>query len=189
VFSVDTRDKPVFPGHGVRLSLRGALMPELWDVESTFGLVSGDVTTFLSAGRRATLALRAGGKKLWGDYPFFEAATIGGGALDNGPIQEPPDTVRGFRSRRFMGDASLYGNAELRLRLSRMNIIVPGDWGLFGFVDSGRVFKNGEDSNTWHTGAGGGLWLTWLNDRIGLSAAVAHSTEDDLFYLKGGFSF
>ncbi len=97
--------------------------------------------------------------------------------------------MRGFRSRRFLGDSSLYGSAELRLRLSRLAIILPGDVGLLGFVDSGRVWLGGEDSNTWHTGAGGGIWYSLMDDLGLLSAGIAHSKEDDLFFFKGGFSF
>ena len=44
---------------------------------------------------RDVLALRVGGKKLWGTYPYHEAAFIGG-----------PDTVRGLRRRRPISAAS-----------------------------------------------------------------------------------
>ena len=44
-------------------------------------------------------------------------------------------TVRGLRLQRYAGDASAWGNAELRLRLFRANLLVPADVGLFGLVD------------------------------------------------------
>jgi hypothetical protein len=47
-----------------------------------------------------------------GTYPFMEAAFIGG-----------PDTVSGFSAQRFVGDASAYGNAELRLFLGRYRFV------------------------------------------------------------------
>jgi hypothetical protein len=186
---VDGRDQPMFPRRGIFLAARGTLFPKAWDVRETFGEANGSVTAYLSGGKRATLALRGGGKKVFGDHPYFEAASIGGGGLGVPALEEPDFTVRGFHSRRFLGDASLYGSADLRLRLSALTLVLPGHFGVFGFVDSGRVWLKGEDSGTWHTGAGGGIWYSILNDRSVFSAGVAHSKEDDLFYFKGGFTF
>ncbi len=74
---------------------------------STFGEVHGEASTYLTPGgapRAPTLALRVAGKRVFGDYPFQEAAYIGGHT-----------SVRGLRAERFGGDGSLYGSAELRL--------------------------------------------------------------------------
>ncbi len=100
---------------------------------------------------RPTLALRLGGKQVFGSYSFHEAAFIGGGGISGSD-----STVRGFRTQRFAGDGCLYGNAELRLRLSNIYIFIPGEIRLFGLSDIGRVYLDGEDSNTWHTAIGGG---------------------------------
>ncbi len=89
----------------------GSYYPSAWDVDSgAFGEVHGQVAVYLTASMplEPTLALRVGGKKVWGAFPFQEAAFIGGRS-----------TVRGFQEQRFAGDGSLYGNAELRLYLSR----------------------------------------------------------------------
>jgi hypothetical protein len=56
-------------------------------------------------------------------------------------------------------------------------------------VDSGRVFLAGDTANSWHTGYGGGLWLSFLNYLMAFSVAYGHSTEDNTVYFKGGFSF
>ncbi len=189
VLSFDSRDSQTFPKHGILFAARGTFFPKAWDVDESFGQAGGNASAFLSAGKWLTLALRAGGKKLWGPYPYFEAAAIGGGGLGKGSLNEPDYTVRGFRSRRFIGDASLYGNAEIRLKLSSISIVLPGRWGVFGFADSGRVWLEEEDSNDWHTGVGGGLWFSLLNDRSVFSAGLGHSNEDDIFYLRGGFTF
>jgi len=135
------------------------------------------------------LALRAGGKKVFGTYPYLEAASIGQGGLGAGALGEPQDTVRGFRARRFLGDASAFGNAEVRLRLSSITLILPGTWGINGFGDVGRVWLEGETSDTWHNGVGGGIWISLLNDRMAFSTGFAHSNEADLYYFKGGFSY
>jgi hypothetical protein len=136
-----------------------------------------------------TLALRAGGKKVFGVYPYFEGASIGEGGLGENALDEPEDTVRGYRARRYLGDASLWGNSEVRLRVSGLTLVVPGSWGIQGFADAGRVWLEGESSDTWHVGVGGGLWISLLNDRMALSAGLSHGRETDLFYVRGGFSY
>jgi hypothetical protein len=189
ILSFDTRDSVAFTRHGVFLAARGTLFPEAWDVKQTFGQVNGNADGFVSAGRWLTLALRAGGKKVFGDYPYMEAASIGGGGLGTGALEEPSHTVRGFRARRFLGDASLFGNAELRLKVSRISLILPAHWGVFGLADAGRVWLEGEDSNTWHTSFGGGIWVSLMNYRNTFSTGVAHSTEENRFFFHGGFTF
>ncbi len=185
----DTRDQPLFPRKGLLFALRGSVFPKAWDVVETFGQVNGEARGYVSAGKALTLALRAGGKKVFGLYPFHEAASIGSGGFQTGGLGYPSDSLRGFRTGRFAGDAAAFGNADLRLKLSRITLILPGTWGLVGFADVGRVWLQGETSDTWHSGAGGGLWLSFLNDRSALSAGIEHSKEEDLFYFTGGFSF
>jgi hypothetical protein len=189
VLSWASQDDLVFPRRGVFAALRGTYFPELWDVTSDFGEVNGNVSTYLSGGRAVTLALRAGGKKVFGVYPYMEAASIGQGGLGEGALGEPQDTVRGYRARRYLGDASLWGNAEVRLRVSGITIILPGAWGINGFADTGRVWLKGESSDTWHVGVGGGLWFSFLNDRMAFSTGISHGKEDNLYYFKGGFSY
>jgi hemolysin activation/secretion protein len=121
-----------------------------------------------------------GGKQLWGRYPYHEAAVIGG-----------PDTVRGLRRQRYAGDASAYGNAELRQRLFDFMFLVPIDVSVFGLADGGRVFLDGEDSDRWHHGFGGGIGLTFLRPENTLSIAAARGSDDDKvrLYFQGGFGF
>ena len=97
--------------------------------------------------------------------------------------------MRGFRARRFSGDSSVYGNADLRLRLGHMTLILPCHVGVFGLFDVGRVWYGGEDSDTWHTSYGGGIWLSFLNYRSTFSAYIAHSKEGNIFHVGGGFTF
>ena len=165
------------------------MWPEAWDLQSTFGEVDGNVNAYLSAGRWATLAVRGGGKRVFGDYPYRDAAYIGGGGLLTGAFDEPGRTLRGFRARRFGGDGALYGNADLRLRLGQITLILPAHVGIFGLADIGRVFLKGETSDTWHTAVGGGIWLSFLDYRNTLTAYIAHSKEDNVAHLGAGFTF
>jgi hypothetical protein len=176
-----------YTASGFYVEAIGAVFPKAWDVERTYGWVEGSASTYLTAGSngRATLALRAGGKHMLGDlYPFHNAATVGGGGFFSGQ-----DAVRGFRPNRFIGDSSLYGNADLRLYLSRFFVALPGEWGLFGFGDVGRVWFAGESSDTWHTGYGGGLWFGLLSRANAVAFTIAKSDERTAFYVRAGFSF
>ncbi len=177
---IDTRKPRAAATSGFLVAAGGSVYPRLWDVTSTFGEVHGEASTYLSARMplQPTLALRAGGQKVWGDFPFFEAASIGG-----------PTTVRGLRINRYIGDASAWGNAELRLRLSRYDIILPGEWGLFGLADAGRVWLGGESSSKWHHAFGGGLWFAPLTRANTVTAALARSEGRTGVYVRAGFMF
>jgi hypothetical protein len=145
------------------------VFPAWWDVEEVFGDVAAEATTFLSPKLplHPTFAFRTGAKKIWGPYPYFEAAYIG----DAG-------TVRLGRDNRYAGDASAYGNAELRLGLGRATIVLPTDFGVFGLADVGRVFLEGENSDVWHSSFGGGIWLAPIARDYTVSAAVAAGDDD-----------
>ncbi len=174
----DTRIPTDFASPGIRLLAEVFYYPEIWDAERPFGSVQGEVSVYLPYSRHLTLALRAGGKKVFGTYPFHESAFIGGSS-----------TVRGFRRGRFAGDAALYGNAELRLILGKAVILIPGEYGIFGLTDIGRVYLDGEISKKWHTAYGGGFFFSVLDLSTVFSLAVAASEEKTSVYFKAGFSF
>lgn len=165
---------------GVRLDVSGRFYPALWDVESSYGAVSAVGRAYVPAWvvPGSMLALQAGGQKVWGDAPWFDAAFIGG-----------EETVRGLRAQRYAGDASLYGSAELRIYLTDINILVPQLFGVFGLFDVGRVWVDGDSPGGWHTGYGGGIWIGFLGARYLLSAAYARSEEGGGLYIGSGFGF
>ena len=175
--TVDTRDRPNHPERGVLVAVRGVGYPNMGDVERAFGGAEGEASAYVRLGG-PVLALRAGGKQTFGTYPFHEAAFLGGGS-----------TLRGWTEQRFAGDASLYGNAELRVYLSEVFLVLPGEIGVFALADGGRVFLDGESSNAWHSALGGGLWLAFLDRANTLSIAYAGSRERGGVYVSLGFMF
>ena len=176
----DSRDRPGAATRGVLLEFGGNLYPAIWDVDSTFGEVHGEAATYLTAKwpLEPTLALRIGGKKLWGRYPFFESAFIGGAS-----------TVRLGEVNRYAGDASAYGSVELRLSLARLDLVLPADVGVFGLADAGRVFLEGESSDRWHAASGGGIWVSFLDRAYTISLALAASEGRTKLYVQAGFGF
>lgn len=174
----DLRNRASGATRGVRLSAGYSWFPEVWDVDHAFAEAHGEATAYLSAGAGPTLAVRAGGKRVWGTYPFHEAAYIGDAS-----------TVRLGRKQRYGGDGALYGSAEVRQKLARVSLILPGDLGVIGFADRGRVFLDGEDSDVWHNAYGGGIYFAVLRPENALNVTVAKSDERTAVYLGAGFAF
>jgi hypothetical protein len=177
----DGRNRPTAATHGVFAGLGGSFYPGVIDVEEAFGEVHAVASTYLtaeSAPLEPTLAFRVGGKRVWGRFPYQEAAYIG-----------DITTVRLGRENRYAGNASLFASTELRLFLTRFFFLAPGDFGVFGLGDVGRVYLDGEESDVWHAAAGGGIWVSLLDRANTLSLALARSEERTGFYLTVGFGF
>ncbi len=132
------------------LDILGSGYPGMWDVATPYQALDGWAAAFftLPVPKKPVLALRAGGKKLWGDFPYFDAAFLGGS-----------ETFRVEERQRWAGDASAYGTTELRVPLAKFPFIVPLDVGAIGFADAGRVYVNGDSPGGWQSAAGGGLWF------------------------------
>ncbi len=180
---LDTRDRPAYPTRGVVLRGGGAVFPAVWDVEEAFGEIHGALSTFLTPGssRHApTLAVRVGGKKVWGGFPFHEAAFLGGRR-----------DIRGFREQRFAGDAAAWGNLEVRVPLASFPLLFPSEFGVLGAADAGRVFfEDGVgDTDDLHTAFGGGVWLSFLDRRQSLSLSVLRGDHLTGVYLNVGLHF
>ena len=125
-----------------------------------------------------TVALRAGGAHNIGDFPFFEANTLGGA-----------HNLRGFRSTRFAGRSSLFTNIETRLQLASFSgYLGYGRVGLTGFYDTGRVWTDGESSRRWHQGYGGGLWVNYF-EQLMIATELGLSNEDPNFTIRLGFLY
>ena len=178
-FEFDALDSHAWPSRGLYFKLGGEYFPALADSDSgKFGAVEGRLTGVIPVYKKLALAAQVGGRQVWGDYPFHKAAYIGGGS-----------TLRGYDRERFGGDGAVYANLDLRFPVSNFFFFLPGEAGLFGFVDTGRVFYAGESSNKWHTGYGGGIWVAPLLRQLTLSLAVAGSDEGTRIYFSLGMGY
>ncbi len=180
-FAIDTRNDAAAPTRGIHLTAGGSAYPAWGDVErGAFGEIHGEVSTYFSpdASGNQTLALRIGAKKVFGTAPFYESAFLGGRY-----------TVRGFHEQRFAGDAAVYGNAELRMFVTRFSWLVPGDFGVLAMTDVGRVFVKGESSSRLHAAYGFGIWIAPFRRANTLTATAAKSKERWRFYFGSGFMF
>jgi hypothetical protein len=146
----DSRDKISDPRKGTVLDFTGTVFPGMWDVEQTFTTLRANSRTYVSLPipARPIVVLRAGAAKVFGEYPFHEAAFIGG-----------PGTLRSLDAQRYAGDASVYGSVELRVPFGNLNFVLPWNVGVFGVMDAGRVWVDGESPGGWHSARGIGFWV------------------------------
>jgi hypothetical protein len=159
-------------GGGVETHVSGVYYPEAWDVERAFGSLEGEFAGHVPLGRPAQLSLRVGGKKLWGDYPFFEAAYLGGGV------------IHGYNWNRFAGDSSLYSRLDVKWAFAQIGGAVPMEIGVSLGADAGRVWLAGESSDKWHTGVAGGLFFAPFS-RLALFEIGVGKSEERTFFLFG----
>jgi hypothetical protein len=172
-------DDPVLPRAGSRLSLSGRWVPALLDTRESFVELDARASAYLSADvfARPTLALRGGAQKVWGPAPYFEAPSLGG-----------PESLRGFLSHRFTGDAAFFAGAELRAEVADFVFLLPGTLGVLGLAETGRVTLDGETSSTWHGALGGGIWASLVGE-YSFSLAFARSAERTTLHLGAGMPF
>ncbi len=188
-FRLDSRGRPLsglFGGapaagskpsdSGLTLEVAARVYPKAWPVQEKFGSVSGALAGYWQPASRLTLAGRVGAQRVWGVYPWHEAAFIGGS-----------DTVRGYGRNRFAGDASLYANGQVMLGLFNMTFLLPVRVGVLGLADVGRVWLAGEASREWHPAYGGGVFFRVLTTRLVLHGVLVHGDEGNRFYLNTGF--
>ena len=165
---VDATDGAALPRNGVAVRAETATYLPLWDATEWFGRAGAGIEGYLPVGA-TTLALRTGGERSWGAPPFFEAASVGGGA-----------TLRGFRSSRFIGDWAAYLGAEWRIPLGQLRLLTRGRVGTFALTDFGRVWSDGDSPGGWHNGSGIGFWY----ETMGVAGTVAWAKgEEGRIYL------
>jgi hypothetical protein len=161
------------------LDATAAVYPAVLDAQSVFGTFSavGTAAFTLSLPLNPVFALRAGGQSNFGDYPYFEAAFLGG-----------RENVRTLRWQQLAGDGMLYGSAELRIPIAEFPFILPLNTGIFGFADAGRVYVDRESPGGWHSGLGGGFWLGVLKPSTSISFTFTNNRDRKLL-VGTGFVF
>ncbi|MDT0631281.1 BamA/TamA family outer membrane protein [Rubrivirga litoralis] len=201
-FEVAALDRAVNPRQGVRIAVEGDVLAGLTGPAETYGAVLGEIAAYVpvAAAPQVTLALRGGAETRVGDFPFYDAAVIGG-----------LGTLRGYRRERFSGRTAASASAEVRAALFDVSTyVLPVQVGVLGFVDGGRVWADtpectdalspeacalvdfqGVDPDAGdglQFGYGGGLWFGFL-DRAVANVTVGVSDESTLVSVGLGFAY
>lgn len=178
---LDSRDNKVLPTAGMTALAEVEHLEAISDFSQSSTRLRAEWTFYLSAKlpSRLVIANRLGTAHITsGNFDFFNANILGGRS-----------NLRGTRRTRFYGQSSFYHNLDLRLKLfSFRSYIFPGQFGILGFHDTGRVWLEGEDSDTWHTGKGFGVWLSPLNTLV-LNFNYAFGEDENLPTFSMSFFF
>lgn len=179
-FSVDTRDKNIFPHRGVYWTTNFTGMKAINSNAHSYGQVISEFSFLLNPDKDSVLVIanRTGGGTTLGNAAYYQQLKLGGN-----------QNLRGFYDWRFTGKSMAYNNFEVRLKLFDFaSYLLPGTLGLVGFDDVGRVWTPGETSNTWHNGYGGGFYFEPAQ-LILVQGVVGFSKEGAYPYISAGFRF
>ncbi len=177
----DTRDRQFLTTKGIRLEAQLESMKGLNNVSRDLTRFSGEFSVYQRLGKLpVVLSNRTGyahNFQTADEYDFFQANYLDG-----------QQNLRGYRRNRFGGDQMFFNNFEARIALFRFwSYIAPGQAGIIGFYDVGRVWVAGEDSNTWHSGYGPGIFIAPAT--LSFSLMYGISPEDNYPIARLGFFF
>jgi hypothetical protein len=103
----------------------------------------------LDARGRFVLSDRMGGGISVGHPAFYQSMFLGG-----------QGNLLGYLQNRFAGSHMVYNNFQARVKVANVaSYILPGQLGLTGFFDAGRVWSKHEEPSDWHYGTGGGVYF------------------------------
>jgi len=163
----DRRNNKLLPTEGMYLNIKLQSMAGLNSYSRGFTQITGEAAFYVHfADTVITLADRIGGGATFGDAAFYQSLFLGG-----------QGNLLGYRAYRFAGKDVAYNNFEARVKLfSLASYILPGELGLTGFFDTGRVWIDNDNSNKWHVGQGGGIYFMPAGLTL-FQVVAAHSTE------------
>ena len=177
---IDLRDNEYYPLNGFYSVIESEFFPGIFKSQKAFTKYTFDIRSYftLNFQNQITLAIRTGGSKVIGTYPYFLGATLGG-----------TENLRAYNKNRFSGDAAVFGQVELRMYLGYLKFIFNNKIGFNLFAETGRVFVKDETSDKWHPSYGGGFWVSYLQNELILSTYIAFSGESTKFSFGFGLSF
>ena len=178
---VNTRNNELIPTRGIHLNIYTRPMTGIGGETRKLNQSGGDLSFYTDAlfKKHIIVASSFGVNHNFGDFEIPQAQYLG--------LRQ---NLRGYRYQRFAGRTSAYNNTELRINFGDVNFyLIKGPFGVLGFHDVGRVWTDGETSDTWHKGYGGGIWLAPFNKLV-LTGLLSFSKEEKaLPMVKFGFQF
>jgi hypothetical protein len=179
-FAVNKKNNPILPTRGVYFNVRLQGYGGLNDRSKSFGQIIPEFSFYQRLNKKGTIVIadRIGGGLTFGKSAFYQSLFIGG-----------HENLLGYRQYRFAGEHMLYNNLELRMKIANFTgYIIPGQFGLVGFFDFGRVWVDDENSDEWHNGVGGGVYFAPAQ-MVVINVVAGYSKEGWLPYVTMGFRF
>jgi len=150
-YNHDKKDNKLLPNNGTFINLRLQGYAGLNTYSKSFAQLFVNLGFYKSVDANNVLVIadRVGGGATIGNAAFYQSMFIGG-----------QGNLLGYRKNRYAGQYMAYNNLEARwLLASFKNYILPGQLGLIGLYDVGRVWQKEDHSNQWHNGVGGGFYF------------------------------
>jgi hypothetical protein len=184
-FRTDLRLSTEGPDSGRRTGIRfyggGTAYAAALDMREPVLSMYGDTKAFvrIAAPLEPILYVRGAVQKVIGDYPFQDAAYLGGRG-----------SLRGFEKQRFAGDLSVLGSTELYGTAARLRVRGrPVTTGFMLLADVGRMYADSTPAGSAHFAAGGGLWFRDELTNTEVTISVADGGAGPRLYLSLGSAF
>jgi hypothetical protein len=178
VVNINNVNDNIFPSRGVDWTTDFASMAGLDNNSKEYTRLISNMTIYSSLVdvRPVVMVTRLGAGHIFSkDFEYFQAMSLGANNI-----------LRGFLKNRFSGQSMAYISFEARVKLFDFrSYILPGEVGLIGFNDLGRVWMPNETSHSWHDAYGGGLYYLPFH-MVMVSGTVAFSPEGTLFNIGIG---
>lgn len=179
-FLHDTRSNILLPTFGSYVNIRLQGFTGLNDYSKSYGQVIAEFDVYKSIDHKSNIVIanRLGGGVTAGKATFYQSLFLGG-----------HENLWGYHQYRFAGEHVVYNNLEARIKLANIaSYILPGQLGLVGFYDVGKVWQKGFNSNKLHQGAGGGIYFAPAQMAV-FQLVAGNSSEGWYPYFTMGFRF
>lgn len=177
-YTTNQRDNNILPTKGYYFTVTVQGYEGLNSYSKAFVQIRPEFTYYqkLTPGGGIVLSDRVGGGVSFGKPAFYQSMFLGG-----------QGNLLGYLQNRFAGKHMVFNNLQGRIKLADIaSYIIPGQLGLVGFYDAGRVWIDDEHSDKWHTGTGGGLYFAPASLTV-LQILAGHSSEGWYPYISLNF--
>ncbi len=179
--NIDTRNNPVLPGKGFNWNTSFSYLSgnnnksydNVSQLNTDFSFYVSLVKNWLVWANHTGFGVTMGD-----NFEFYQAQYLGS-----------KQELRGYRRERFAGRSKFFNQTELRLKLANLKTyLFPASFGMFAFVDAGRVWVKNDNVSKMGTGFGGGFWIAPMNKLL-ISISYAVSSEDSIPLFGFGWKF
>lgn len=176
--SADNLAIPLMADNGIKYDLYASQSWNLKDEELSTFKIGGQVSVYRMITKAINFATRISLEHNDGSPEYYQLAAMGGRT-----------NYRAARADRYRGNTMFVHNIDLRfLGFALGKKEAPTVAGFILGMDYGRVWLEGEDSDVWHVGYGGGLWAAPLGATI-LSLTYFQDSEQKRIAFAAGFPF
>jgi hemolysin activation/secretion protein len=170
----DSRDNDLYPRSGQYAQAEGLVAREDLGSDTNYQSIELEWNSYRKFGEKNVLALRAAGKVVDGNAPFFALAWFGSGV-----------DLRGYTPGRYIGESMVALQAEWRWQATPR-------WGFVAFGGTGKVSGAlGEiDTGAWLPAGGVGVRFRLVKALpLNMRADFAWGRDDSTFSLAVGEAF